>query len=60
MTDIDFDNWVRGTGTEWDESRYDPENPDECQLCGTELKKVGGVDGGKAWCPECERTVLLL
>lgn len=60
MTDIDYDNWTRESGVEWDELRYDPESPDECQLCEGELRKGGGRGGAMGWCPECDKTVLLI
>ena len=46
---------------EWDASRYDrDDDPDTCQVCGTELQSRGGRSGVKKWCLECDVVVMMI
>lgn len=57
---VDRENWVQEDGIEYDGSRYDRDNPDNCQQCGTELSGGGGRAGYVAWCRECDVRVVLI
>lgn len=40
-----------------DPERYDEENPNTCQVCGSETRGVGDRSATGAYCPECEKYV---
>lgn len=60
MTEDRYNNWVVKEGIEYDEERYDRDNPNNCQKCGAELSGGGGRSGYVARCLECGVTVMII
>lgn len=60
MHNTEYSNWIHELGVGWDPERYDGDNPDICQKCGSDLQSSGSRSGVLVWCPDCDVTVLAI
>ena len=60
MRDTEYSNWIHELGVGRDPERYDGDNPDICQKCGSALKSGDSRRSLLIWCPDCDVTVMAI